>query len=95
MGVVVAVQLMMQAAVGPGDPDQREHHRELAEPGPAQVPGQRVGGLGDQHHHGQVVEQLERPDHTLARLLTVRTRRLPQGAAQPGPAFLHPVRLLA
>jgi hypothetical protein len=86
-GVVVAVQLMVQAAVGPGDPDQREHRRELAEPGPGQVPGQPVGGLGDQHHHGQVIEQLERTDHSLARLLAVRPRRLPQVAAQPGPAF--------
>jgi hypothetical protein len=78
---------MVQAAVGPGDPDQREHHGELAEPGPGQVPGQPVGGLGDQHDHGQVVEELERADHPLARLLAMRPGRLPQGAAQPGPAL--------
>ena len=35
--VVVAVQLMMQAAVGPSDPHQREHRSELAESGPGQV----------------------------------------------------------
>jgi hypothetical protein len=93
-GIVVAVQLMVQAAVGPGDPHQRKDHRELAQPGPGQVAGQPVRGLGDQHHHGQVIEQFQRPDHALARLLAVRTRRLPQGAAQPSPALLHPVRLL-
>ena len=86
-GVLVAVQLMVEAAVGPGDPHQREHDGELAEPGPGQVPGQAVCGLGDQDDHGQVVEQFERTDHTLARLLAVRTRRLPQGAAQPSPAL--------
>ena len=80
---------------GHDDLRQREHRRELAEPGPGQVPGQPVGGLGDQHHHGQVIEQLERADHPLARLLAVRTRRLPQGAAQPSLALLHPVRLLS
>jgi hypothetical protein len=85
---------MVEAAVGPGDPHQREHRGELAEPGPGQVPGQVVGGLGDQHHHGQVIEELERAYHPLAWLLAVRTRRLPQGAAQPNPALLHPVRLL-
>jgi hypothetical protein len=51
------------------------------------VPGQAVGGLRDQHHHGQVIEQLERADHPLARLLTVRTGRLPQGTTQPSPAL--------
>jgi len=86
-GVLMAVQLVVQAAVGPGDPHQREHRRELAEPGPGQVPGQAVGGLRDQHHHGQVIEQLERPDHPLARLLTVRTGRLPQRTTQPSPAL--------
>jgi len=86
-GVLVAVQLVVQAAVGPRDPHQREHHRELAEPGPGQVPGQAVGGLGDKDDDGQVVEQLERADHPLARLLAVRAGRLPQGAAQPSPAL--------
>jgi len=36
-----------------------------------------VGGLGDQHDYGQIVEKLERADHTLARLLTMRAGRLP------------------
>jgi hypothetical protein len=57
---------MVQAAVCPGDPHQREHRGELAESGPGQVSGQVVGGLGDQHHHGQVIEQFERSDHPLA-----------------------------
>jgi len=86
-GVVVAVQLMVEAAVGPGDPHQREHHGELAESAPGQVPGQVPGGLGDQHDHGQVVEQFERADHALARLLAMSPRRLPQGTAQPSPAL--------
>jgi hypothetical protein len=33
------------------------------------------------------IEELERSDHPLARLLAVRAGRLPQGAAQPGPAL--------
>ena len=82
-GVVVAVQLVAQAAVGPGDPHQREHDDKLAEPGPGQVPSQAVSGLADQHDHGQVIEELERTDHPLARLLAVRPGRLPQGPAQP------------
>ena len=36
-----------------------------------------VSGLGDQHDHGQFVEQLERADRPLARLLAVRAGRLP------------------
>ena len=44
-----------------------------------------MSGLGDQHDHGQVIEELERADHALARLVTVRPGRLPQGAAHPGP----------
>ncbi len=77
----------VQAAVGPGDPHQREHRRKLAEPAPCQVPGQVAGGLGDHHDHGEVAEELKRADHALARLRAVRARRLPQGTAQPGPAL--------
>ncbi len=84
-GVVVAVQLVVQAAVSPGDPHQREHHRELAQASPGQVPGQPMGGLGDQRDHGQVIEEFKRADHPLARLLAVWAGRLPQGPAQPGP----------
>src|SRR5262249_21548893 len=36
--VVVAVQLVVETAVGPGDPYQREHHGELAQAAPCQVP---------------------------------------------------------
>jgi hypothetical protein len=46
-----------------------------------------VGGLRDQHDHGQVVEELERADHALTRLLAMSARRLPQGTAQPSPAL--------
>jgi hypothetical protein len=84
-GVVVAMQLVVQAAVEPGDPHQREHHHELAEAAPRQVPGQVVGGLGDQHDRGQVIEKLERADRARLRLLAMRARRPPQQAAQPGP----------
>jgi len=87
-GVVAAMQRVVQAAVDPSDPYQREHHRELAEPGPGQVPSQVVGGLGDEHDRGQIVEELEWADHALARLLAVRAGWLPQGAAQPGPALV-------
>lgn len=72
-------------AVGPGDPHEREHRGELAESGPGQVLGQVVGGLRDQHDHGQVIEELKRADHALTRLLAVRAGRLPQGTAQPSP----------
>jgi hypothetical protein len=44
-----------------------------------------VSRLGDQHDHGEIVEQLERAHHALTRLLPVAARRLPQVAAQPGP----------
>jgi hypothetical protein len=52
------------------------------------MPGQLAGGLGDQHHHGEVVEELERADRALARLLAVRPGRLPQRTPQPGPPLL-------
>src|ERR1700733_13028554 len=52
------------------------------------MPGQVTGVLGDQHDDSEVVEQFERPDHALARLLAVRAGRLPQGPAKPGPALL-------
>jgi len=44
-----------------------------------------VGGLRDQHDHGQVIEELERADHALTRLLAMMAGRLPQGTAQPRP----------
>lgn len=81
-GVVVAVQFVVQAAVGPGDPHQREYRGELPESGLGQVLGQVVGGLRD---HGQVIEELKRADHALTRLLAMRAGRLPQGTAQPSP----------
>jgi hypothetical protein len=67
--------------------NQREHRGELAESGPGQVLGQVAGGLRDQHDHGQVIEELKRADHALARLLAMRAGRLPQRAAQPGPGL--------
>jgi hypothetical protein len=73
------MQFVVQAAVGPGHPHQREHHGELPDPAPCQVPGQAMGGLGDQHDHGPVVEELERADDPLGRLLAVRAGRLPHG----------------
>jgi hypothetical protein len=50
---------------------------------PGQVPGQVAGGLGDQHHHGQIVKELERADDAFGPLLAVRSGRLPQEKAQP------------
>ena len=49
----------------------------VAQAAPRQVPGQVAGGLRDQHDHGEIVEELERADHALARLLTVKAGRLP------------------
>jgi hypothetical protein len=57
------MQLVAEAAVGPGDPDQREHYGELAESTPCQVPGQIVGALRDQHEYGQVVEEFKWADY--------------------------------
>jgi hypothetical protein len=34
-------------------------------------------GLRDQHDYGQIVEELERADRALARLLAMRAGRLP------------------
>ena len=76
------MQLVVEAAVRPRDPHQREHDGELPESTPGQVAGQVVSALCDQHDHGQVVEQLQRADDTLGRLLTVGARRLPQVATQ-------------
>ena len=86
-GVVVAMQLVVEAAVGPGDPEQREHYGELAESTPGQVPGQMVGALRDQHDYGQVVEQFKWADYPLGRLGAARAGRLPQVAAQPSPTL--------
>jgi hypothetical protein len=41
------------------------------------MPGQVVGGLGNQHDYGQVIEELERADRALARLLAMGAGRLP------------------
>jgi hypothetical protein len=79
--VVAAVQLVMQGSVGPRDPYQREHHSELSEPAPGQVPRKVVGGLGNRRNDGQVIEEFERANRTLEGLLAVRSRRLPQTAA--------------
>ncbi len=86
--VLVPVQFVVQAAVQPGDPHQREHRREQPESAPVQLPGQMVRGLRDQHDHDQVVEEFERADHPLAGLLPVGARGLPQLAAQQGPLLL-------
>src|SRR5580693_2140332 len=50
------------------------------------MPREVTGGLGDQHDHGEVIEEFKRTDHALAGLLAVRAGRLPQGAAKPVPA---------
>jgi hypothetical protein len=46
-GVVVAMQLVVEAAVRPRDPHQREHDGELAESTPGQVAGEVVSALCD------------------------------------------------
>jgi hypothetical protein len=38
------------------------------------VPGQSVGGLGDQHDHGKVVEEFDRADRALAHGLAFMAR---------------------
>ena len=74
--------------------EQRAVDLPVAGPGQAvagwclgQVPGQVAGGLGDQHDHGEVAEELKRAGHALARLRAVRAGWLPQEVAQPGPAL--------
>lgn len=44
-----AVQFVVEAAVEPGDPHQREHHGELGQFVPGEVPGELVGGLRHQY----------------------------------------------
>jgi hypothetical protein len=72
------MQLVMEAAVDPGDPYEREYDGKLAESRPVQMTGQMTSVLCDKYDHGQVIEELERADHALARLLAVRPGRLPQ-----------------
>jgi hypothetical protein len=75
------VQLVVEAAVDPGDPDQREDHCKIGEAAPRQVQGQVARVLRDEHDDGEVVEELERADYALARLLAMCPWRLPQQAA--------------
>jgi hypothetical protein len=56
------MQLQVQGAVDPGDPDQGEDDGELGQPAGRDVLGQVVGGLADDGHIHQVVEQLQDAD---------------------------------
>ena len=81
----MAVQLVVECAVEPGDPDQGEHRRVLAQPARREVNGQLTRGLGDQHDHDQVVEELQRADNAIRGLFAVGAGGLPQKAPQPDP----------
>jgi hypothetical protein len=83
--IVAAVQFVMERAVEPGDPHESENRGELAQSLQGEVSGQVVAGAGDQHDHDEVIEQFQRADDALARLVPMGPRRLPQLAAQPRP----------
>jgi hypothetical protein len=75
--VLAAMELEVQRSVDPGDPDQRKDDSELTERASRHMPGEVMGGLTDDSHVDQVVEQLEETDHTVGDHLAVRSRRSP------------------
>jgi hypothetical protein len=77
-----AVQLEVQGAVGPTDPDQDEDDGELDDTAERDVVGEVVGRLGYDGHVHEVVEQLQRADGALDDRFTVRSRRTPQPASE-------------
>jgi hypothetical protein len=57
--VLPTVQLDIQRAVGPGDPDHRKDDRELDDAPAGHVRGEMVGRLADDRDVDEVVEELE------------------------------------
>jgi len=53
------VEILVEGAVEPGNPDHPEYDGELAEATPRDMLGERVSGPGDDHDVHQVVEELE------------------------------------
>jgi hypothetical protein len=81
------MQLVVQGAIDPADPDQGEYRGKDAQPPGVEVFCQLSGGGADQDNDRQVIEQLERADHALPRLLPMCSRRLPQQTPKPFPSF--------
>jgi hypothetical protein len=76
------VELQVQRAVDPGDPDQGEDDGELGQPAERDVLGQVVGGLADEGHIHQVVQQLQVADLPVGDDLAVGSWRPPEPALE-------------
>ena len=76
--VVAAVQLQVQRAVDPGEPDHREHEGESGQVDGGDLGRQLASGLRDRRHVDEVVEQLDRADDAVANDVAVRPRWTPE-----------------
>jgi len=76
------VQLEVERAVDPRDPDQREHDHELGDAATRHVIGEVVGRLRHDGHVHQVEEQFEEADDAPGDRLTVCSRGAPQPASE-------------
>jgi len=84
------VQLQVQGAVDPTDPDQREDQGELGDAARRHVFGEVVGRLGHDGHVHEVVEQLQEADGSLRDRFAMWPRRTPQPAPEtPGERLVH------
>jgi hypothetical protein len=72
------VELQVQGSVDPRNPNQGEDDGELGQPADRDVLGQVVGGLADDGHIHQVVEQLEEADLPVSDGLAVGSWRPPK-----------------
>ena len=80
--VLAPVQLDVQGAVDPGNPQHREDHRELREAAQGDVVRQPVRRAGDDRDVDEVVEQLQVADGSIFDDLPVRPRRRSQPALE-------------
>ena len=80
--VLAAVQLEVEGAVDPTDPDQGEHDGELADGAKRDVVGEVVGRLRHDRHVHEVVEQLQEADGPPHDRLAMWSRRSPQPALE-------------
>ena len=76
--VLAAVQLEVEGAVDPAEPDQGEHDGELADGAERDVLGEMVSRLGDHGHVHEVVEELEEADRPSDDRFTMGAGRAPE-----------------
>ena len=93
--VLAAVQLEVEGAVDPTDPDQGEHDGELADAAKRDVIGEVVGRLRHDGHVHEVVEQLQEADGPPRDRLAMWSRRAPQPAPETAgePLIRHRVNV--